>query len=87
MSLCPHCEKAITYEHDMQQENLKLYHLLAMAHLTMRHHLEYGFDPHTTRSTLISVGQLAPKLQEAMDKLKGEIYEVNIRTPTPQGQA
>jgi hypothetical protein len=42
--------------------------LLAMAHLNLRQHLEYGFNPKTAQSTLISVGQIAPLLHEAINK-------------------
>jgi hypothetical protein len=42
--------------------------LLAMAHLNLCQHLEYGFNPKTAQSTLISVGQIAPLLHEAINK-------------------
>jgi hypothetical protein len=42
--------------------------LLAMAHLNLCQHLEYGFNPKTAESTLISVGQIAPLLHEAIKK-------------------
>ena len=47
-------------------ENTEIYGLLGMAHLNLKQHLEYGFNPKTATSTLISVGQYAPKLREAM---------------------
>jgi hypothetical protein len=46
--------------------------LLAMAHLNLRQHLEYGFSPKTAQSTLISVGRIAPLLHEAINKESGE---------------
>jgi hypothetical protein len=47
-------------------ENTEIYGLLGMAHLNLKQHLEYGFNPNTATSTLISVGRYAPKLREAM---------------------
>jgi len=47
-------------------ENTEIYGLLGMAHLNLKQHLEYGFNTNTATSTLISVGQYAPKLREAM---------------------
>jgi len=47
-------------------ENTEIYGLLGMAHLNLKQHLEYGFNPKTATSTLISVGRYAPKLREAM---------------------
>ena len=52
----------------VEDENTRIYGLLALAHLNLRQHLEYGFDPRTARSTLISVGQYYPKLKVEMEK-------------------
>lgn len=53
--------------------------LLAMAHLNLRQHLKYGFNPKTAHSTLISVGQQYPKLKAKMDKLESELnYETKV---------
>jgi hypothetical protein len=46
--------------------------LLGLAHLNLRQHLEYGFNPKTAKSTLISVGRIAPLLHEAINKESGE---------------
>jgi hypothetical protein len=51
-------------------ENTEIYGLLGMAHLNLKQHLEYGFNPNTAKSTLISVGRYAPKLREAMNGWK-----------------
>ena len=58
-------------------ERDEIYRLLAMAHLTMRQSLEYGFNPNTTRSTLISVGRYYPELKAKMDELEATIKEKN----------
>ena len=50
-------------------------HLVAMAHLNLMQHLKYGFDPKTAHSTLISVGQIYPKLKVKMDQSELEIEE------------
>jgi len=52
----------------LRSENVKIYGLLAGAHLNLRQHLKYGFNPATATSTLISVGQFYPKLKEKMDE-------------------
>jgi len=44
-----------------------------MAHLNLMQHLNYGFDPKTAHSTLISVGQIYPKLKAKMDELTREL--------------
>ena len=53
---------------ELNQENQQLYALLALAHLNLRQHLNYGFDPKTATSTLISVGRYYPKLKAEMEK-------------------
>jgi hypothetical protein len=56
-------------------ENTEIYGLLGMAHLNLKQHLKYGFNPNTATSTLISVGRYAPKLREAIAKQEqGEPY-------------
>ena len=50
-------------------------HLVSMAHLNLMQHLKYGFDPKTAHSTLISVGQIYPKLKVKMDQSELEIEE------------
>lgn len=49
-------------------ECTQIYGLLALAHLNIKQHLEYGFSPLTAKSTLISVGQYYPKLKAEMEK-------------------
>ena len=46
----------------------KVYSLLALAHLNIKQHLEYGFDARTAHSTLISVGRYSPRLKAEMEK-------------------
>jgi hypothetical protein len=53
---------------EVKRENGTIYGLLAGAHLNLRQHLKYGFNPATATSTLISVGQFYPKLKEKMDE-------------------
>jgi hypothetical protein len=52
----------------LNAECVQIYGLLAMAHLNIKQHLEFGFTPNTARSTLISVGQYYPKLKAEMEK-------------------
>lgn len=52
----------------LKRENVEIYALLALAHLNLRQHLKYGFNPATATSTLISVGQFYPKLKEKIDE-------------------
>jgi hypothetical protein len=52
-------------------------HLVAMAHLNLMQHLKYGFDPKTAHSTLISVGQIYPKLKAKMNDLTRELENKN----------
>ena len=56
-----------------QRETDQALHLVAMAHLNLMQHLNYGFDPKTAHSTLISVGQIYPKLKVKMDELTREL--------------
>jgi len=56
-----------------QRETDQALHLVAMAHLNLMQHLNYGFDPKTAHSTLISVGQIYPKLKAKMDELTREL--------------
>ena len=58
-----------------ERETDQALHLVAMAHLNLMQHLKYGFDPKTAHSTLISVGQIYPKLKVKMDQLELEIEE------------
>ena len=53
-----------------QHETDVALHLVAMAHLNLMQHLNYGFDPKTAHSTLISVGKIYPKLKVKMDELR-----------------
>ena len=53
---------------ELKAENAEIYGLLGMAHVNLKQHLEYGFDPETARSILISVGRYFPKLKVAMDE-------------------
>ncbi len=61
-----------------QRETDQALHLVAMAHLNLMQHLKYGFDPKTAHSTLISVGQIYPKLKVKMDELTWELENKNV---------
>jgi len=56
-----------------ERETDQALHLVAMAHLNLMQHLNYGFDPKTAHSTLISVGQIYPKLKAKMNELTREL--------------
>jgi hypothetical protein len=60
-----------------ERETDQALHLVAMAHLNLMQHLNYGFDPKTAHSTLISVGQIYPKLKVKMDELTRELENKN----------
>jgi hypothetical protein len=60
-----------------QRETDQALHLVAMAHLNLMQHLNYGFDPKTAHSTLISVGQIYPKLKAKMNDLTPELENKN----------
>jgi hypothetical protein len=60
-----------------QRDTDQALHLVAMAHLNLMQHLEYGFDPKTAHSTLISVGQIYPKLKAKMNDLTRELENKN----------
>ncbi len=60
-----------------QRETDQALHLVAMAHLNLIQHLKYGFDPKTAYSTLISVGQIYPKLKAKMNDLTRELENKN----------
>ena len=61
-----------------ERETDQALHLVAMAHLNLIQHLNYGFDPKTAHSTLISVGQIYPKLKAKMDELTRELENKNV---------
>jgi hypothetical protein len=52
----------------LNDECTEIYGLLALAHLNIKQHLEYGFSPLTAKSTLISVGRYSPKLKAEMER-------------------
>jgi hypothetical protein len=60
-----------------ERETDQALHLVAMAHLNLMQHLNYGFDPKTAHSTLISVGQIYPKLKTKMDELTRKLENKN----------
>jgi hypothetical protein len=60
-----------------QRDTDQALHLVAMAHLNLMQHLKYGFDPKTAHSTLISVGQIYPKLKAKMNDLTRELENKN----------
>jgi hypothetical protein len=53
---------------NLNSECAEIYGLLALAHLNIRQHLKYGFNPLTAKSTLISVGRYSPKLKAEMER-------------------
>ena len=65
-------------EHDvvkLKSERDEIYALLGSAHLELRQNLEYGYNRNTIKSTLISVGQYAPKLKAKMNELQAKMGE------------
>ena len=54
----------------LKAERDEIYGLLGSAHLELRQNLEYGYNTNTIKSTLISIGQYAPKLKAKMDELQ-----------------
>jgi hypothetical protein len=54
----------------LKAERNEIYGLLGSAHLELRQNIEYGYNPNTIKSTLISIGQYAPKLKAKMDELQ-----------------
>jgi hypothetical protein len=53
---------------EREVELTQVYGLLAMAHLNIKQHLQYGFNPATAHSTLISVGRYYPRLKAEMER-------------------
>ena len=77
-----HCEATAfkivikNLEHEvakLKSERDEIYALLGSAHLELRQNLEYGYNRNTIKSTLISVGQYAPKLRAKMDELQAKM--------------
>ena len=54
----------------LKAERDEIYGLLGSAHLELRQNIEYGYNPNTIKSTLISIGQYAPKLKAKRDELQ-----------------
>ena len=57
----------------LKAERDEIYGLLGSAHLELRQNLEYGYNRNTIHSTLISIGQYAPKLKAKMDELQAKM--------------
>ena len=57
----------------LKAERDEIYGLLGSAHLELRQNLEYGYNRNTIKSTLISIGQYAPKLRAKMDELQAKM--------------
>ena len=57
----------------LKAERDEIYSLLGSAHLELRQNIEYGYNPNTIKSTLISIGQYAPKLKAKMDELQAKM--------------
>ena len=64
----------------LKAERDEIYGLLGSAHLELRQNLEYGYNPNTIKSTLISVGQYAPKLKAKMDELQAKMEKKHDAT-------
>ncbi len=59
----------------LKAERDEIYGLLGSAHLELRQNLEHGYNRNTIKSTLISIGQYAPKLKAKMDELQAKMEE------------
>jgi hypothetical protein len=64
----------------LKAERDEIYGLLASAHLELRQNLEYGYNANTIKSTLISIGQYAPKLKAKMDELQAKMEKKHDAT-------
>ena len=68
-------ERAKAEIQKLKAERDEIYGLLGSAHLELRQNLEYGYNRNTIKSTLISIGQYAPKLKAKMDELQAKMEE------------
>ena len=59
--------------YSLKQELDEVYGLLSSAHTELRSQLEYGYHVPAIKSTLISIGQYAPKLRAKMDELQAKM--------------
>jgi predicted RNase H-like nuclease (RuvC/YqgF family) len=59
--------------HRLKAERDEIYGLLSAAHTELRSQLEYGYHVPAIKSTLISIGQYAPKLKAKMDELQAKM--------------
>jgi len=59
----------------LKAERDEIYGLLGSAHLELRQQLEHGYHPNAIKSTLISVGQYAPKLKAKINELQAKMGE------------
>ena len=64
----------------LKAEQDEIYGLLGSAHLELRQNIEYGYNPNTIKSTLISIGQYAPKLKAKMDELQAKMEKKHDAT-------
>ena len=64
----------------LKAERNEIYGLLGSAHLELRQNLEYGYNRNTIHSTLISIGQYAPKLKAKMDELQAKMEKKHDAT-------
>jgi hypothetical protein len=64
----------------LKTERDEIYGLLGSAHLELRQNLEYGYNTNTIKSTLISIGQYAPKLRAKMDELQAKMEKKHDAT-------
>ena len=64
----------------LKAERDEIYGLLGSAHLELRQNLEYGYHPNAIKSTLISIGQYAPKLKAKMDELQTKMEKKHDAT-------
>ena len=61
--------------HRLKAELDEVYGLLSHAHTELRSQLEYGYHVPAIKSTLISIGQYAPKLKAKMDELQAKMED------------
>jgi hypothetical protein len=64
----------------LKAERDEIYGLLGSAHLELRQNIEYGYNPNTIKSTLISIGQYAPKLKAKMNELQTKMEKKHDAT-------
>ena len=62
----------------LKQELDEVYGLLSSAHTELRSQLEYGYHVPAIKSTLISIGQYAPKLKAKTQEMEKRLEEKKL---------